>query len=67
VSKFPELTEAEFKRAIPARLRKRLIKGHFESGDDVAALRRFTGLTGSVCSGDGHQRSHAAELGAGTP
>ena len=45
MSKFPELTEAEFERAIPARLRRRLVKGLFESGDDIAALRRFTGLT----------------------
>ncbi|MFQ5478694.1 MAG: helix-turn-helix domain-containing protein [Candidatus Binatia bacterium] len=42
---FPELTESEFRRAIPARLRKRLMNGQFESGDDVASLRRFTGLT----------------------
>ncbi len=42
---FPKLTEAEFSRAIPARLRKRLMAGRFESGDDVAALRKFTGLT----------------------
>jgi DNA-binding transcriptional regulator YiaG len=45
MDRIPELTEAEFRRAIPARLRKRLIKGQFESGDDVAALRRFSGLT----------------------
>ncbi len=45
MSRYLELTEAEFERAIPARLRKRLIKGQFDSGDDVAALRRFTGLT----------------------
>ncbi len=45
MSEFPELTEAAFSRAIPARLRKRLIQGRFESGEDVAALRRFTGLT----------------------
>ncbi len=45
MTKFPELTEAEFERAIPARLRKRLMRGDFRSGEDVAALRRFTGLT----------------------
>jgi DNA-binding transcriptional regulator YiaG len=45
VGKNRELTKAEFERAIPAKLRKRLIKGQFESGDDIAALRRFTGLT----------------------
>jgi putative transcriptional regulator len=37
----PELTEEHFARAIPARLRKRLMAGDFESGEDVAALRRF--------------------------
>lgn len=41
----PELTAKDFARAIPARLRKRLMLGQFESGDDVAALRRFVGLT----------------------
>ncbi|NUQ73542.1 MAG: helix-turn-helix domain-containing protein [Polyangiaceae bacterium] len=30
---------------MPARLRKQLIKGPFESGDDIAALRRFVRLT----------------------
>ncbi len=29
----------------PARLRKRLIQGRFESGEDIAALRSFVGLT----------------------
>lgn len=41
----PELTEKDFARAISARQRRRLISGAFESGDDVAALRRFVGLT----------------------
>lgn len=41
----PELTEEQFARAIPARLRKRLMAGDFESGEDVAALRRFVALT----------------------
>ena len=41
----PELTAKDFARAIPARLRKRLILGQFESGDDISALRRFVGLT----------------------
>ena len=41
----PELTEAQFARAISARLRRRLAVGHFESGEDVVALRRFAGLT----------------------
>ena len=41
----PELTDEQFERAIPARLRKRLMQGSLESGDDIAALRRFVGLT----------------------
>ena len=41
----PELTEEQLKRAIPARLRKRLMQGKFESGEDIAALRAFVGLT----------------------
>jgi len=41
----PELTAAQLARAIPARVRKRLMQGRFESGDDIAALRRFVGLT----------------------
>ena len=41
----PELSEQDFASAIPARLQKRLIKGDFRSGDDIAALRRFVRLT----------------------
>lgn len=41
----PELEERDFSRAIPARVRRRLIAGEFESGQDVVALRRFVGLT----------------------
>jgi DNA-binding transcriptional regulator YiaG len=41
----PELTEAQLARAIPARVRRRLIQGRFESGNDIVALRRFVGLT----------------------
>lgn len=41
----PELTEEDFAAAIPARVRKRLLRGKFESGSDVAALRRFVRLT----------------------
>ena len=41
----PELTARQLARAIPARVRKRLVQGQFESGKDVAALRRFVGLT----------------------
>jgi len=41
----PELTPQQLARAIPARVRKRLILGQFDSGNDVIALRRFVGLT----------------------
>lgn len=41
----PELTDEQLESAIPAGLRRRLIRGHIESGEDVAALRRFVGLT----------------------
>jgi DNA-binding transcriptional regulator YiaG len=49
-----ELTAADFTRAIPRRLRERLIRGDLKSGDDIAALRRFTGLS---------QESFATALG----
>jgi DNA-binding transcriptional regulator YiaG len=39
------LTAKELSRAIPARVRKRLMLGQFELGDDISALRRFVGLT----------------------
>jgi DNA-binding transcriptional regulator YiaG len=45
VSDIPELTEEDFASAISARVRKRLISGRFESGEDIAALRRFVGLS----------------------
>lgn len=41
----PELTDEQFQSAIPARVRKRLLQGRFESGEDIAALRKFIGLT----------------------
>ena len=45
MSEISELTEQQLERAIPARLRKRLMQGRFESGEDIVALRRFVGLT----------------------
>lgn len=45
MSDMPELSDKQFKGAIPARLRKRLMQGRFESGEDIAALRNFVGLT----------------------
>jgi len=47
VIEIPELTAEQFARAIPASVRKRLMNGQLESGEDVVALRRFVGLTQS--------------------
>ena len=41
----PELTDEQIEGAIPARLRRRLMQERFESGEDIAALRSFVGLT----------------------
>src|SRR5262249_32795253 len=43
----PELTAEQLASALPARVRKRLMLGQLESGADVAALRRFVGLSQS--------------------
>jgi DNA-binding transcriptional regulator YiaG len=45
MTEIPELTDEQFARAIPARVRKRLMLGQFDSGEDISALRRFIGLT----------------------
>jgi DNA-binding transcriptional regulator YiaG len=45
MSEVPELTEEDFARSMPASVRRRLMQGKFESGADVAALRRFIGLS----------------------
>ena len=41
----PELTERQFARALPRSLRERLIRGEIRGGADIAALRRFVGLS----------------------
>jgi putative transcriptional regulator len=41
----PELTPEHLARGIKASVRKRLMRGELETGEDVAALRRFVGLT----------------------
>ena len=43
----PKLTDQQLKNAISARVRQRLAQGRFESGEEIAALRRFVGLTQS--------------------
>jgi putative transcriptional regulator len=45
MTEIPELTEEQFARAIPAHVRKRLMLGQLESGEDISALRNFVGLT----------------------
>jgi DNA-binding transcriptional regulator YiaG len=45
MTKIPELTDEQLARAIPARVRKRLMMGQIESGKDIAALRHFVGLS----------------------
>ena len=43
----PNLTDEQLKNAIPARVRQRLAQGRFETGEEIAALRRFIGMTQS--------------------
>lgn len=45
MSEITELSEQDFARGIRSSVRKRLIHGRLESGSDVAALRRFIGLS----------------------
>jgi len=45
MTNIPELTEKDFSTAIPSSLRRRLRAGDFQSGRDIAALRRFVDLT----------------------
>jgi len=45
MSEIPELTSQQRKTAIPARLGKKLMQRRFESGEAIAALRNFVGLT----------------------
>ena len=44
MSEIAELTDEQFERAIPMRLRRRLMAGKFDSGKDIAALRRFVDM-----------------------
>ena len=45
MDEIPELTDEQLARALPARVRKRLMLGQFDSGEYISALRRFIGLT----------------------
>jgi putative transcriptional regulator len=40
-----ELTEQDFARAMPRKQRERILRGQLAGGEDVVALRSFTGLT----------------------
>ena len=40
-----ELTEEDFARAIPRKQRERIMRGRIDAAKDIAALRRFAGLT----------------------
>lgn len=54
-SDIPELTSADFARAMPRRQRERILQGRLApGGEDVTALRRFLGMT---------QEQFAAALG----
>ncbi len=39
------LTPSDFRRAIRHSVRRRIAEGRIASGEDIAALRRFAGLT----------------------
>lgn len=41
----PEITDEQFDRASLSRLRRRIEQARFESGEEIAALRTFVGLT----------------------
>jgi putative transcriptional regulator len=45
VPDIPEWTKADFKRSIRGSTRRRIMQGQIESGEDIAALRRFVQLT----------------------
>lgn len=40
-----ELTDEDFRRAIPRKQRERIIRGQIDPEKDIVALRRFAGLT----------------------
>ena len=45
MTEIPQLPRSAFRRALSATHRRRLIAGEIESGSDIAALRRFVGLS----------------------
>ncbi len=45
MAEIPELTEAQLESVIPSSLRRKLMAGKIDSGNEIAALRRFVQLT----------------------
>jgi putative transcriptional regulator len=45
MSDISDISDDQFKSAIPAKLRARLVRGEIASGGDIAALRHFVGLS----------------------
>jgi putative transcriptional regulator len=45
VDEIRELTSEDFARAMPRRQRERIMRGEIDPVKDIAALRRFAGLT----------------------
>ena len=45
MTEITELTAEKLARSLPAKVHERLMEGRFESGADIAALRRFVGMT----------------------
>jgi hypothetical protein len=41
----PEITEEQWGRAVDGRVMRRLRRGDFRGGEDVALLRKFVGMT----------------------
>ena len=41
----PELSQRDFDRAIPHRVRIRIMQGDLRGGEDISSLRRFLGMT----------------------
>jgi putative transcriptional regulator len=45
MTEIPEITKSQINRAVRASQRRRWMQGQFRSGENVASLRRFIGLT----------------------
>ena len=47
MTEMPELTKKQVKNAISGRVHQRLMRGKFESKEDIVALRKFIGMSQS--------------------